>query len=243
MTFSLKALGLGCATAVAMTAGSASAAILTLDFTDINNFSGFTSGTSNPITGNFNGVQWTLAATPKDRGITFGSDNKFNQTQKERCKQYSGLACDFDGAGISPTDELQDKQVFTLSFQRAFSVTSVGFLDLYVGKGAGEGAEGAQTTFFSEKGVELGSVATFGTSTDTNFPGYKTAKINAPVQRLSFFTTGQKDDNDIDFALAKVSFFSTDGAVPDPIPLPAGGVLLIGALGGLGLLRRRKKAA
>ncbi|HEX9858708.1 MAG TPA: VPLPA-CTERM sorting domain-containing protein [Paracoccaceae bacterium] len=45
------------------------------------------------------------------------------------------------------------------------------------------------------------------------------------------------------FRIKDISHISLYVANPSPIPLPAAGILLIGALGGLGLLRRRRKAA
>jgi hypothetical protein len=49
--------------------------------------------------------------------------------------------------------------------------------------------------------------------------------------------------NSRNFNPRDISHVSLYVSTPSPIPLPAAGVLLIGALGGLGLLARRRRAA
>ena len=75
--------------------------------------------------------------------------------------------------------------------------------------------------------------------------------VTPPIVSLStkFTTSGILGGDDIDQWLRFTWDNSLDGASFDfdvtisPIPLPAGGLLLIGALGGLAVLRRRKDKA
>lgn len=64
---------------------------------------------------------------------------------------------------------------------------------------------------------------------------------NYSVSPSSIFAIGALGDND-DFNVKRIMFEVVASAPVAPVPLPAGGLLLVGALGGLGLMRRRRKA-
>jgi hypothetical protein len=76
----------------------------------------------------------------------------------------------------------------------------------------------------------------------------------ADAAPANFGTGNAIVDFTADFAFDRISFFSNEGTggtdiaafefaiAPVPVPLPAGGLLLLGALGGIAALRRRKTA-
>ena len=72
--------------------------------------------------------------------------------------------------------------------------------------------------------------------------GYASKTTSVGVKSIRFAAGGAADNIDSDFALAAIDYATDADGNPAPIPLPAGGLLLLGALGGLGLARRRKKA-
>lgn len=58
---------------------------------------------------------------------------------------------------------------------------------------------------------------------------------------MLFFDDGGSADDNHDDLIVRLDIVGGDGRIA-PVPLPAGGLLLIGALGGLAVLRRRKSA-
>ena len=95
------------------------------------------------------------------------------------------------------------------------------------------------TTFAFGGGSDFG----FGNSSGVwSFAGsFAVAATSAAGDWLFSFTDGFNDYVQPDYVFLRPSSISLNGI--SPVPLPAAGFLLMGALGGLGLMRRRRKAA
>ena len=227
-----------------LTAGSAigaSAAIL--DFTDVG--AGGTCGgsytTCGPVaTGNIGTVGWTLTA--------FGGPlNVFTEADVSDATGIP-LELETDGVGIGSTgdsdrDEVtNDDETLLLSFSRSIRLTAVHVLDLFLGIGQ-DGQELAlaydeatSSVFVTVEASSVLGAADGGYKKSAPFGQY-------PVQNIRFSAGGSADypTSTFDFALAAIEYASSDGQEPDPVPLPAGGLLLIGGLAALATARRRRK--
>ena len=129
------------------------------------------------------------------------------------------LAGDNDGLGINDDEITNPNQSLTITFNQTVTLTNLYFLDHFapevvtVTNGTSESF--ASTIVYGPGGIGFTSWATSLTGTTFTFTVENANEIGRP-----------------DFALA--------GIQTAPIPLPAGVVLLGGALAGLGLARRRK---
>lgn len=204
---------------------AASAAVL--DFTTL---ATFTTVNASGATGSFTfageTVSYTLTSDPANQ-LTFGQLHDGNS-----CAM---LACAIDGLGVSD-DEITTngvQEAITLAFDRNVTLSGLFFLDLF------RAAEG--------QSVEQAMLQIDGVLYVPNFDAIETfdglASGFAFYDGLSLtgksFTFMSNNTNDAigfaDYALAGVQVAA--------IPLPAGLLLLGGALGALGIARRRKAAA
>ena len=148
-----------------------------------------------------------------------------------------GIFSDADTNNERDEVTFESGEELLLTFSRSIRLTGVRVLDLFFDE-ATENEEAI--AFNAETGDTLVTlVASDQLGTDG---GYAFKATNAAVRSIRFLAGGTSDDTDRDFALAAIDFAADADGNPAPIPLPAGGLLLMGALGGLGLARRRKKA-
>ena len=142
------------------------------------------------------------------------------------------LAGIVDGLGVRDDEVSFPSQSLTLTFSRAVTVSSIFALDLFGhvvdGSEIDEGFTVNGSDPFLAQVLNSDDTVGFGSFAGLSFTG-------------TSFTFTPIDTNDAfgnpDFALAGLEFEVA------PVPLPAGILLLGGALGGLGLARRKKKAA
>ena len=205
--------------------GAMGASASTIDFTDNGSY------TFSPAaaTGSVDGVGWTLDSNPNTSSLT--NSEAYNGTTTP----VTPLALENDGVGvILNPNQIDDEVTFpkeslTMTFDQEVDVTGFYFLDLF----------GRETVTIYADGNLLTPITTvtspWGPS-DNSQGGYVYYALDASVTTLTF-VPGSSNDNrgKPDFALAGISLAA--------IPVPAAGLLLLTALGGLALARRRKTAA
>lgn len=233
MVFNFKAIALAAGVATLSAAGASAA---TLDFTKSSVLSSATVVDASTITGALGSINWTLKAL----GGTLEIANGISATERADCLAGSGnaLTCYNDGVGAGNDEVSQLKtyaQKLVLSFSKGVFLKGIHILDAYIGQTQpGEGALAVHTA----GGATITQI--FAQGTRATVPsGYAFKSLNdEQVTSITFSPIGVADDDDIDFALAGVDLRG-DGNEPDPVPLPAGGLLLIGALAGLAATRRK----
>jgi hypothetical protein len=201
-------------------AGAMGAAASTIDFTD----EGAYTITDDLATGTTDGIGWTLDSNPPDSRL------RYTQEFDGDAAPVTPLALENDGIGVSfllPDDEVSfPRESLTMTFDSEASVTGFYFLDLF----------GAETVeIYDENNVLLTTVTASSADLDNSVGGYTYFAFDASVTSLTFVPGPLNDSlGRPDFALAGVDLAA--------IPVPAAGLLLLTALGGLGLARRRKSA-
>jgi len=180
----------------------------------------FTAPSAGAIAGNvINGAGWTLE----------GFGGQLNYANNAPGAAASPLAGNNDGLGIADDEATSGQsQFYTITFDRAVTITGLYFLDLFIDPNNG----------VAEQAVVTGDAAgAFDALVDTSSDAFGFAEYTglALAGTTFTFTPANTNDNlgDPDFALAGITFETA------PIPLPAGVVLLGGALAGLGFARRK----
>lgn len=201
----------------------ASAALL--DFTNL-------SGDGSPYatmdgamaTGSIDGIGWTL--TPGGGQLSFNGG-------ADAPGSVPPLAGEGDGIGVG-NDEIGPGEWVTIAFDEAVHLTGVHLLDHFIAQ-SGQDMEiagafmGMTPTGPAQQiaaQMTIGDAPTFGT-------GYAFGETDLTGTSFSFALFGGNDDLGVgDFALA--------GLEVAAVPVPAAGLMLVAALGGLGWARRRK---
>lgn len=214
-----KSLALAGALALGGTAGASAA---TLDFTD---FSSYTFS-STEASGTFMGVEWTMTSTGGvlTRNPGYDGDACTGCLSKSEMQALTGLALDGDGIGVGNDDEVSLREMVTITFERSVKLVGVYLLDLFADEEADVWVNGV-----FESGIASTAIA----STTGGFVG---VGPDEPIwlTSISFTPWVFSKKSNPDFAVAGLEIAA--------VPLPAGGVLLLTALGGLGLAARRRKA-
>lgn len=225
MRFALKGMKmsglkkvLGLAAGLTLAAGLSAANATVIDFTK--------AGTSTSGSLFKGAVTWALSAN--------GALNNAQTFDGSPTPSGTPLAFQTDGYGviddeISTTARLT--QYIDLTFSAPTLIDAIYFLDLFVARSV----QSAEVGFASiDGGAPIALLATdLAGSGASGFVSAVFAPVLATVIRFTV-----QDTNDLlgvaDGALAGVGIA--------PIPVPAAGLLLLGGLGGLAALRRRKKA-
>lgn len=193
-------------------------------------------------TGTIAGIGWTMRSNIG----TLNNSQKFDGQDSLPGLLTTGLALERDGYGVRSSidtakndDELTTvrggMEAITLTFAKPVLFTGISFLDLYIAKGASIGEVGnALLSDGTRVVVAATDLANVGNKTKR--AGYASLNIAGIITKSVKIYIGLTNDKQgfADGALASVSVA--------PVPVPAAGLLLLGGLGGLTALRRKRKA-
>lgn len=201
--------------ASALFVGSATAATTTIDFT---NNAAFPQGAFTSVSGNVGST--TFLATATGGKLRFTELGSVGTT----CASILGLKCDQDGVGVND-DEITAPSVraaesITISFGKAVTIGTLFFLDLFRNEAA-------------TVSTSAGDLFTVAAPSPLNNSGAKKVDVRlSGVTSITFSAANPPsgDDATNDYALAGVSL----------VPLPAGMLLMLTGLGGLGFAGRRR---
>lgn len=210
------------ALSVMLAVGAAStASAVSLDFTTYDTFDSLT---NNGASGVFNGVGWTITPTPAGQ-LTFG---EFVNTPK-----VAPLVGEFDGLGVFDDEVSFPAQLLTIVFDQEVTITGLYFLDLFTTK-VGVVFQSLEAAMVEADGAPAGIFGAVQTPNNQN-PGLGVFTGLSITGTTFVFSAAPGNDGlgNPDYALAGIDLA--------PIPLPAGALLLGGALLGMGALRRRNK--
>ena len=229
---SIKTFALAATVAMGSTVAAQAALV---DFTNPSTYT--LSGT----TGSGTSVDGTLGFTLSSMGGGNITNNEVADYEADRVSPLSGQV---DGLGIeSPNsnDEITyPLEALTVTFDRAVTISRLYFLDLFgVRPGVAEDEDDESAVVTTDGGMSEEFFAQ--TLNQDGTVGFGDFMTNLTGTSFTF-TAGLQNDAFAfpDFALA--GFEVTEVPV-SPVPVPAGILLLGGALGGLGLARRKNKAA
>lgn len=245
----LKGIGYCAALLVAQAIGASAA---TVDFTVFPKGTTPPAGTSGDINIGGEVVSWSLSSTGGP--LTYKQSYDGVGTLPDTA---SGLALVNDGVGIGD-DEISANastgayETLILTFSQAVYVTGFHFLDMYMPKDMA--SDPSMAGNIDSDGIEKAVISWDGGSDSIFFAanqldgamgGYLYGDPSAPDSGtgMSIFTTqlifragpGNDGNGFADFSLAAVDVELT------AVPIPAGGILLLTALGGLGFAHRRRK--
>ncbi len=203
--------------AAAIAIAPVTAGAVTYDFTDSSKYGPLDPSDTQNVGGNL--VTATLSGNGPLSFTTFDGD-----------ASVASLAFDYDGVGIYDDEISTGGEAVTVTFSETVAVIGFSFLDLFF-------ADGQTDSEFAEVYLEGALVYTF--FADLVFQesgGYKYASVSPLLTDQLVFLAGAGNDGVgvADYALAAIDV--------QAVPLPASLVLLLSALGCLGIVSRRKAA-
>ena len=177
------------------------------------------------FTANSTGLSGMLA-----NGITWEVTASHAINQSEAGPGATGvLAGENDGIGVKNDEITYPTQWVKVTFSEKVSLLNAYFLDVFFGKESESGAVSVNGPYTGPDGEVFANVPT------SEGVGY--AVISGPISgtEFSFFAGSGVDDKTADVALAAIEVAA--------VPLPASALLLLSAVGGMGVARRKFKKA
>jgi hypothetical protein len=215
----------GAVTGAVMALGAVAANAYTIDFTD----SG--TGTTGSLFGG--SVSWTMTAS----GV-LNNSQAFDGISTP-ATSASGLSFQTDGYGVGRNDDEITtfpngrQEWIKVVFSAPVMVNALYFLDLFIAPNGSSQEIAVATINGGFPIVNINAVDVF----NRQLGGFASTSF-APILVSEIFFTVLSSNDSVGFA---------DGALAGigiaPVPVPAAGLLLLGGLGGLAALKRRRKAA
>ena len=213
----MRKFALTLSAAILFSATPLSAGAVTYDFTDENKY-------------DVGDLSDSLIVGGSSVSATLSGSGTLSFTNFDGGGLLAPLALDHDGVGVGDDEITVGSEYIDVAFSETVAVTGFHFLDLFKSN-LNTDAEVAE--------VWLGGVLTYSFTADLLFQqmgGYSFAPVSPFLADMLRFTAGVGNDG------VGVADYALAGIDVQAVPLPAAIWLLLSALGGLGLVSRRRTA-